>query len=146
MTTAFIVSATIERPAAEVWARLTDWPAATAWMSGVQSIRVSGDELTFRTRGRDRTGRVETVEPGRTVVVRSAQGGVSAAYTYTCVPDGGRTTVTLTADCRVEGVWRPFAGLLRTAIRRTDGGQVAALKRVIEAVSPDGRSSAGSSG
>ncbi|MFC7533006.1 SRPBCC family protein [Actinoplanes sp. GCM10030250] len=137
MTTAFIATATIDRPAAQVWARLTDWPAATAWMPGVQSIRVNGQELIFHTRGRDRTGRVETVEPGRTVVVHSAQGGVSAAYTYTCAPDGDRTKVTLTADCRVAGIWRPLAGLLRTAIRRTDGGQLAALKRTIEASGAD---------
>ncbi|MBM2618756.1 SRPBCC family protein [Actinoplanes sp. LDG1-06] len=132
MTTAFTASATVDRPAGEVWARLTDWPAAPAWMSGVESIHVSGDDLTFRARGRDRTARVEVVEPGRTVVVHSAQGGVTAAYTYTCVPEGGGTRVTLTADCRVGGVWRPFAGLLRAAIRKADGGQPAALKRVVE--------------
>ncbi|MEV6303657.1 hypothetical protein AB0M02_29895 [Actinoplanes sp. NPDC051861] len=40
--------------------------------------------------------------------------------------------MTLTADCRVEGIWRPFAGLLRTAIRRADSGQVDALKKMIE--------------
>ena len=132
MTTAFTTSATIERPAAEVWTRLTDWPAAPAWMPGVDSVRVNGSELTFRARGRDRTGRIEIVEPGRTVVVHSAQGAVTAAYTYTCEPDGSRTKVTLTADCRAGGVWRPFAGLLRAAVRRADGGQVSALKRTIE--------------
>jgi carbon monoxide dehydrogenase subunit G len=133
VTTAFIVSATIERPAAEVWARLTDWPAAVAWMPGVESIRVNGPELIFRTRGRYRTGRIEIVDPGRTVVLHSSQGGVSAAYTYSCVPDGDRTEVTLTADCHAGGIWRPFAGPLRAAIRRADGGQMAALKRMIEA-------------
>jgi carbon monoxide dehydrogenase subunit G len=132
VTTAFTASATIERPAPEVWARLTDWPAAPAWMPGVQSLRVSGSELTFQARGRDRTGRIEVVEPGRTVVLRSARGGVTAAYTYTCVPDGDRTRVTLTADCVAAGAWRPFGGLLRAAIRRADGGQLAAFKRVVE--------------
>jgi carbon monoxide dehydrogenase subunit G len=133
VTTAFIASATVERPTAEVWARLTDWPAAPAWMPGVESILVSGPELTFRTRGRDRTGRIEIVEPGQTVVVHSSQGGVSAAYTYSCVSEGGRTKVTLTADCHAKGVWRPLAGLLRAAIRRSDSGQLTALKRMIEA-------------
>ena len=133
MTTAFIASTTVERPTAEVWARLTDWPAAPAWMPGVESILVSGPELTFRTRGRDRRGRIEIVDPGRTVVVHSSQGGVSAAYTYSCVPDGARTKVTLTADCHARGIWRPFAGLLRAAIRRADSGQLAGLKQTIEA-------------
>jgi carbon monoxide dehydrogenase subunit G len=132
VTTAFTASATIDRPPAEVWARLTDWPAAPAWMSGVDSIRVTGTELTFRSRGRDRTGRLEVVDPGRTVVVHSVQGGVTAAFTYVCEPEGDRTRVTLTADCRAGGVWRPFGGLLRLAIRRTDGGQIDALKREIE--------------
>jgi carbon monoxide dehydrogenase subunit G len=133
VTTAFIVSTIVERPAAEVWARLTDWPAAPAWMPGVESILVNGPELTFRARGRDRRGRIEILDPGRTVVVHSSQGGVSAAYTYSCVPDGGRTKVTLTADCHAGGIWRPFAGLLRAAIRRADSGQLAGLKRTIEA-------------
>ena len=99
MTIAFTSSATVERPAPEVWARLTDWPAAPAWMSGLESIRVDGPDLTFRARGRDRTARIEIVDPGRTVVVRSSQGSVSTAYTYTCNPDGPRTNLTLTADC-----------------------------------------------
>ena len=133
MTTAFTATTTVERPTPHVWARLTDWPAAPAWMPGVQSVRVEGTRLTFQARGRERDGRVEVVEPGRTVVVHSAQGGVTAAYTYTCEPDGDRTRVTLTADCRAGGVWRPFAGLLRAAIRRADGGQLDAFKRVVEA-------------
>lgn len=133
MTTAFTTSATVDRPPDQVWKRLTDWSAAAAWLPGVESVRVDGTRLTFRARGRERTGRVEVVEPGRTVVVHSAQGGVTAAYTYTCEPDGDRTRVTLTADCRAGGVWRPFGGLLRAAIRRADGGQLAAFKRVVEA-------------
>ncbi|MFC0527018.1 SRPBCC family protein [Phytohabitans kaempferiae] len=133
MTTAFTATTTIERPAPEVWARLTDWPAAPAWMPGLESARVEGARLTFRARGKERTSRVEVVEPGRTVVLHSAQGGVTAAYTYTCVPDGDRTRVTVTVDCRAGGMWRPFAGLLRAAIRRADSGQLTALKRVVEA-------------
>jgi carbon monoxide dehydrogenase subunit G len=132
VTTAFTATATVERPAPEVWARLTDWPTAPAWMPGVESVRVDGARLTFRARGRERSGRFEVVEPGRTVVVHSAQGGVTAAYTYTCEPDGDRTRVTLAADCRAGGVWRPFGALLRAAIRRADGGQLAAFKRVVE--------------
>lgn len=133
MTTAFTASTTVERPAPEVWERLTDWPAAAAWMPGVESVRVEGTRLTFRARGRERTGRIEVLEPGRSVVVHSAQGGVTAAYTYTCEPDGDRTRVTLTADCRAGGMWRPFGGLLRAVIRRADGGQLADFKRVVEA-------------
>lgn len=133
MTTAFTASTTVERPAPQVWDRLTDWPAAPAWMPGVESVRVDGSTLTFRARGRERTGRIEVVRPGRTVVLHSTQGGVTAAYTYTCAPDGDRTVVTLTADCHVSGMWRPLAGLLRAAIRRADGRQLDAFKRAVEA-------------
>ncbi|BCB75230.1 hypothetical protein GCM10022251_34130 [Phytohabitans flavus] len=133
MTTAFTAHTIVERPTPEVWARLTDWPAAPAWMPGVQSVRVDGTRLTFRARGRERAGRVEVVQPGRTVVLHSAQGGVTAAYTYTCEPDGDHTRVTVTADCRAGGVWRPFGSLLRAAIRRADGGQLVAFKRTVEA-------------
>jgi carbon monoxide dehydrogenase subunit G len=132
VTTAFTTSATIDRPAPEVWARLTDWPSAPDWMPGVESLRANGPELTFRARGRDRTAHVEVVEPGRSLVVRSAQGAVTSAYTYTCTPSGAGTDLTLVADLVAGGVWRPFAPLLRAAVRRADSGQPALLKAACE--------------
>ncbi|GIE93029.1 SRPBCC family protein [Paractinoplanes rishiriensis] len=130
MTTAFTATETVDRPAAEVWAHLNTW----TWMPGVEDVRVRGSELGFRARGRERTARLEVPDDGRTVIVHSRQGGVTAAYTYHCVPDGDRTRLTLIADVAVAGGFRPFAGLLRYAIRRADGGQLAALKRSLAAV------------
>jgi carbon monoxide dehydrogenase subunit G len=129
----FSVETTIDRPVAEVWARLTDWPRATEWMPGVKSVRVDGDTLTVHTRGKDRTSRITAYEPGRSVTLTSVQGGVRADYAYTCEPSGAGTRVSLRADCETSGVWRLAGGMLRVAIRKADSGQLESFKRVVEA-------------
>jgi len=59
---------------------------------------------------------------------------VTADYAYSCEPEGDRARVSLIADCSTEGVLLALAGpLLRLVVRRTDGGQIEAPKRVIEA-------------
>ena len=41
MPTAFAVSRVVDRPAAEVWRRLTDWDNAAGWL-GVDSVGADG--------------------------------------------------------------------------------------------------------
>jgi carbon monoxide dehydrogenase subunit G len=128
----FSVETTIDRPVAEVWARLTDWPRAGAWMPGVTSVRVEGDTLTVHARGKDRTARITRLDPGRSVTLTSVQGGVRADYAYTCEPNGAGTRVSLRADCETSGVWKLAGGMIRAAIRRADSGQLESFKRVVE--------------
>jgi carbon monoxide dehydrogenase subunit G len=133
----FSVDTTIDRPVAEVWARLVDWPRATEWMKGVRSVRVDGDTLIVHTRGKDRTSRITKHVPGRAVTLTSVQGGVRADYAYTCEPHGAGTRVSLRVDCETSGVWRLAGGMLRVAIRTADGGQLESFKRVVEAGARD---------
>lgn len=130
---------TIERPSAEVWATLTDWPGAIRWMNGIDSMSIDGEtvegaRIRFLARGNERDSLITHCEPGRAITLRSQQGGVRADYTYSLESVGESSTrVSLDAECHFSGLqYRLLGPLIRFAIRRTDGGQIATLKRVIE--------------
>jgi uncharacterized protein YndB with AHSA1/START domain len=133
MTRAFAASRTFERPPAEVWTQLTDWEHAATWL-GVDDIRATGPtavgtELVFRARGKDRRSEIVALDPGRSVTLRSRQGGVTADYTYAVAPEGAGTRATLTADVRAAGAWALLGPVIRAAIRREDAGQLEKLAR-----------------
>ena len=133
------VAETINRPPEQVWEVLTDWPRAVRWMNGIESMSIDGEttegaHVRFFTRGQDRDSLITHCVPGRSITLRSEQGGVSADYTYSIEPAGeSRSRVSLVAECHFSGFLSRLLGpLIGFAIRRTDGGQIAALKRVIE--------------
>ena len=133
------VAETINRSPDQVWRVLTDWPGAVRWMNGIESMSIDGEtaegaHVRFFTRGQDRDSLITHCEPGRSITLRSQQGGVSADYTYSIEPAGESSSrVSLEAECHFSGLrYRLLGPLIGFAIRRTDGGQIAALKRVIE--------------
>ena len=139
MARTFAVAETIDRPEDEVWAALTDWSNAHRWMAGVDRMEAHGDtaagtKLSFHARDAERTSVIAHCEAGRSIVLRSVQGGVTADYRYQLEPaDDGATRVTLIAECRFSGIlWRAMAPLIRRAIRLTDGKQLAHLKALVE--------------
>lgn len=137
MTVAFSSARTIDRPVGEVWRQLTDWNRAARWL-GVDSIHADGPPalgtaVIFRTRGRERRSQIVSLDPGRSVTLRSRQGGVVADYTYSVRADGDRSRVTLVADVRTSRAWALLGPLIRAAIRRADAGQLDALDREITA-------------
>jgi uncharacterized protein YndB with AHSA1/START domain len=92
MARAFAVTRKIDRPVDVVWSRLTDWDRAAPWM-GVDAIRAEGatavgTTLRFTARGKDRTSEIAALAPGRSVTLRSRQGGVTADYIYGVEPSG----------------------------------------------------------
>ncbi len=108
-------------------------------MNGIESMSIDGETVVgahvrFFTRGQDRDSLITHCEPGRSITLRSQQGGVTADYTYSIEPAGESCSrVSLEAECHFSGLLFPLLGpLIGFAIRRTDGGQIAALKRVIE--------------
>jgi uncharacterized protein YndB with AHSA1/START domain len=134
---AFRAARTIDRPADQVWRQLTDWDRAAGWL-GVDRVSAAGPtavgtELRFATRGKERRSEVVALDPGRSVTLRSQQGGVTADYTYTVDSDGPGSRVTLVADVRTRGAWALAAPAIRAAIRRTDSGQLDALDRELTA-------------
>ncbi len=139
MSVAFEVEEVIGRPVDEVWAALTDWSNAPRWMGGVDRMWADGDtmagtRLTFVARGKERPSEIVRCDPGRAIVLRSAQGGVTADYSYELRREASDATrIALVADCQSEGlIWRMFFPLLRIAIARVDGSQLANLKRYVE--------------
>ena len=144
MKTAFADEQAIDVAPDVVWSRLTDWAQAARWMPGVASMRAdgalaTGTELRFVARGKERTSTITSVEPGRSLTLRSVVGGVTADYTYTVRPGAaGDTTVAgLEAIVGTRGIMTLLAPVIRGAIAREDGVQLANLKAwVEESVSP----------
>lgn len=139
MSMTISVSETINASSDRVWEVLTDWPGAVRWMNGIESMSIEGDtaegaRVHFFTRGQDRESVIAQCDPGRSVTLRSQQGGVTADYTYSVEAVGDSSSrVSLEAECHFSGLrYRLLGPLIGFAIRRTDGGQIAALKRVIE--------------
>ena len=132
MTTAFTAETTVDQPVGAVWERLVDWDTAHRWMPGVEAVRAEGpvavgSTVVFTARGKERLATIAAVDPGRSITLRSVQGAVTADYTYECVADGRDTRVGLVADCSMTGPIRLFGPVIRYAIRRADGGQLAAF-------------------
>lgn len=139
MSLAFTVEETIHKPNDQVWAVLTDWPNAPDWMAGIDNMCANGETiegtlLTFRARGADRHSLIARCVPGRSITLRSIQGNVTAEYKYDLYPiDNDATRIELEAKCQTSGIlWKVFSPILRIAIKRVDGNQLANLKRLIE--------------
>ncbi|GAA4398816.1 hypothetical protein GCM10023168_05260 [Fodinibacter luteus] len=141
MTTAFTAETTVDHPVGAVWERLVDWDTAPRWMPGVQTVRANGpvatgSTVTFTSRGKERLATIAAVDPGRSITLRSVQGAVVADYTYECAAHGRGTRVGLVADCSTTGPTRLFAPVIRYAIRRADGGQLAAFAATFTTAPP----------
>lgn len=137
MDEVFATEAVIARPRHEVWAALTDWSGAPQWMDGVDELRAdgpvtAGTVLTFTSGGRGRDSTIATAEPERSLVIRSVLRGVVAEYAYELEDAEDGTRVSLVATCATSGVRRLLGPLLHDAMRRTDSGQLQALREVVE--------------
>lgn len=137
MEQVFGVEAMISAPRDEVWATLTDWSRAPEWMDGVEALAAdgpvaTGTVLTFTAGGRDRRSAIVDCRPSETLTIRSVLRGVTADYAYALedTPDG--TRVSLVATCATSGLQRLVGPVLRDAMRRTDHGQLEALRAVVE--------------
>ena len=118
---------------------MTDWDNAHRWMPGIEGMSAEGEtaagtKLTFRARGADRSSTIVHCEVGRSIVLRSVQGGVTADYRYEVDEiDEESARVTLVGECRFKGLgWKIVSPLLRLAIRFSDGKQLRLLKAVVE--------------
>lgn len=107
-------------------------------MNGVESMRAEngtelGGILSFEARGKTRRSEIAAVEPGRLIALDTEQGAVTARYTYRLDPAATATRVRLTAELGTAGfVSNLLAPLIRMAVRRTDSGQLEALRAAIE--------------
>ena len=137
MAIAFEVEERVARSPETVWKRLTEWETAFEWMEGIDSMAADGPtevgtSLVFQARGKSRPSEITHLIEGREVTLTSRQGPVAASYTYRCQPDGDGTLLGLVADCEIRGPLRAVGPLLRLVVKRTDSGQLRALKRLLE--------------
>lgn len=136
MTRVISTSETIRKPPAEVWAVLTDWPKATAWMPSVTSMQAEGPtqvgtRLNYRTRRDTFHSTITELDEGRKLTLRTEHGSVTADYTYDLENVAEGTRVSLNATCQLSGhQW--FGPVLRLMMRMTDGKQIKKLKGVVE--------------
>lgn len=109
-------------------------------MSGVDKLAAQGPtevgtRLAFTSRGKARESEIVAVDPGRSVTLRSVQGGVSADYTYAMESFGEESTMlTLVADCQTRGLWNLLGPVLRPMLKRADGGQLNDFKATVESL------------
>jgi hypothetical protein len=78
------------------------------------------------------------IDPARSLVLRSVQGGVTADYSYRLTPTESGTRVELTAEVSTSGAWSVLGPVIRRAIRRADAAQLADLARAVVAASSPG--------
>lgn len=111
------------------WEHLVDWDSAAQWMPGVDSLHAAGEttvgtQLVFVARGKERSSTITACEPGRSVTLESAQGGVTATYHYAIEPsDSAGARMRLIVTCVVRGPVRLIAPIITSAIRKSDGAQ-----------------------
>lgn len=138
----------IDRPPAEVAAFAGDPTNAPRWYANIETVAwrtpaplAVGSELDFVAHFLGRrlayTYRVEALEPGRSLVMRTAQGPFPMETTYTWEPlDPGRTRMTLRNRGEPAGFARIAAPAMAAAVRRATGKDLARLKRLLEHPGP----------
>ena len=137
----------IDRPVAEVAAYAGDPSNVTEWYANIDSVEwqtpppvTLGSRLAFVARflGRrlEYTYEVVELEPGRRLVMRTAQGPFPMETTYTwepAGPDGTSTRMTLGNRGEPRGFGRVAAPAMAAAVRRNTAKDLARLKAVLEA-------------
>jgi uncharacterized protein YndB with AHSA1/START domain len=136
----------IDRPCAEVSAYAADPSHAPDWYANIESVTwpsrpqlAVGSTMDFVARflGRRLAYTYEIVDlvPGQRLAMRTAQGPFPMETTYTWEPVGdGRTRMTLRNRGEPAGFGRMAAPVMAAAMRRANLKDLAALKRILEAV------------
>jgi uncharacterized membrane protein len=132
-------------PVDEVAAYAADPANAPSWYPNIQSVTwetdpplAVGSRVRFRARflGRDLEYTYEIVEhePGRRLVMRTAEGPFPMETTYLWEPAGEEATrMTLRNRGEPAGFSRLAAPLMAPAMRRANAKDLAALGRILEA-------------
>ena len=144
MSVDVLTQTVIERPIDVVSAYAADPTNAPDWYANIESVEwetepplTAGSKLAFVARflGRRLAYTYEIVEfdPGRRLVMRTAQGPFPMETTYTWAPDGeAGTTMTLRNRGEPAGFSKLMAPLMAPAVRRANKKDLAALKRLLE--------------
>ena len=134
----------IRRPPDEVAAFAGDPGNAPEWYSNIRSVQwltpppvAVGSRMafvaTFLGRRLEYTYEVVALEPGRRLVMRTADGPFPMETTYGWEPtDDGGTRMTLRNRGRPSGFARVTAPAMSTAMRRANTADLARIKELLE--------------
>jgi uncharacterized protein YndB with AHSA1/START domain len=136
----------IERPRSEVAAYAADPDHATAWYSNIEAVEwetprplAVGSRIVFTARFLGRrlayTYEIRELVPGERLVMSTAQGPfpMETTYMWEDAASGG-TRMTLRNRGEPSGFAGVAAPMMARAIRRANAKDLAALKRILEAV------------
>jgi uncharacterized membrane protein len=139
-----LTEAVIARPCAEVAAFAGDPSNAPQWYANIKSVRWEtsppcqlGSRMAFVARFLGRqiayTYEVTELEPGRKLVMSTAEGPFPMETTYTWEPAGTDSTLmTLRNRGEPGGFGKMAAPMMAAAIRRANQKDLASLKRLME--------------
>jgi uncharacterized membrane protein len=139
-----VTEVVIDRPVDEVAAYAADPDHARDWYVNIKSVEwrtppplAVGSRVAFAAQflGRriEYTYEIVTLEPGRRLVMRTAQGPfpMETSYTWAAEP-GGRTRMTLRNSGEPSGFSRVVAPAMAAAMRRANRQDLARLKALLE--------------
>jgi len=138
------VETTIDRPVAEVASFAGDPTNAPTWYANITSVNwqsappvAVGSKLDFVAQFLGRrlvyTYQVAELEPGRRLVMRTANGPFPMETTYTWEPAGDTATrMTLRNRGKPSGFSRVTAPMMELAMRRATNKDLARLKKLLE--------------
>ena len=144
MTVDVLTVATIEQPIESVSAYAADPSNAPSWYANIQSVEwktppplAVGTKAAFAARflGRTLTYTYEVVEyePGRRLVMRTAEGPFPMETTYTWEPAGdGATRMTIRNRGNPAGFSKVVAPFMARAMRRANRKDLAEIKEILE--------------
>jgi hypothetical protein len=147
MTVDVVTEIVIRRPAGQVADYAADPANAPEWYANIESVRWRtpppagvGSSMDFVAHFLGRrlayTYEVVDFEPGRRLVMRTAQGPFPMETTYTWQPLGEASTrMTLRNRGEPAGFARVARPVLAAAMRRANRKDLATLKRILEGVS-----------
>lgn len=139
-----VVETTVARPPEEVAAFAGDPGNAPSWYARIRSVAwrtppplALGSRLDFVAHFLGRrlayTYEVVELEPGRRLVMRTADGPFPMETTYTWEPAGeGATRMTLRNRGEPSGAMRLGAPVVERAVRRATTGDLARLRALLE--------------
>jgi uncharacterized protein YndB with AHSA1/START domain len=144
MAVEVVTTLEIERPREEVFAFAADPSNATAWYKNINAVEwetpppaTVGSRVRFRARflGRtlDYTYEVREIDPGRRLVMATAQGPfpMETTYVWEDAKDGA-TKMTLRNCGQPSGFAAVTAPLMTAAIRRANEADLRRLKALLE--------------